>query len=77
MLELKDKNGNLITIGNENTDDDILFDGEHYHRIYVAKDGSIEMIGWGGYHHNVTQETVANFERIGKYKGNEHLLIVD
>ena len=75
-LNLVDKNGTPITAGDENTDDDVLFDGENYWRIYVAKDGRLEMVGYG-YIHNVTQETVNDFLRIGKYADNEHLLIVD
>jgi len=71
-----DKHGNQIEVGNDTIDDDVLFDGKHYWRIYVAQDGSIEMVGFG-YLHNITQDALKDFERIGKYHDNDHLMVVD
>lgn len=73
---MTDKNGIPVTAGTETVDDDVLFDGEHYYRLYVAPDGSFEMVGYG-YIHNVDQDTLSRFERIGKYQDNKHLLEVD
>ena len=76
LFNFNDKNGNLIEVGTTEIDDDVLYNGEHYYRIYFAEDGSVEMIGYG-YIHNVTQEILNEFIRIGKYKDNEKLLEVD
>ena len=75
-ISFKDKFGNQIEVGNATIDDDVLFDGTHYWRIYEAEDGSVEMVGYG-YIHNVTQDILDSFERIGKYEENKHLLLVD
>lgn len=82
-ISLKDKNGIAITVGNKDIDDDVLFNGEHNFRIYehIHADNApsnIEMISCtGGYMHAVTQEHLANFERIGKYSDNTHLFECD
>ena len=70
---LTDKNGNAIG------EDDIIFDGEHYFRIYWnERQPQVEAISpTYGYLHNLTQEDVAKFERIGTFDEHEQLMQVD
>lgn len=75
-LNLTDKNGIEIF------EDDILFDGTDYHRIYTSESrptlGEIEMICCTlGYTHNIKQSDLISFERIGSFDENKHLLECD
>ena len=74
---MKDKYGTNIQVGTKEIDDDVLFDGIDYFRIYTTPDGTIEMLGRTGYIHNVTHEKLSKFERIGKYADQESLFVVD
>lgn len=60
-------------------EDDVIFNGEHYFRIYWnEKQPQVEAISpTYGYLHNLTQKDVSMFERIGTFNENEHLMIVD
>ncbi|MCS2891753.1 hypothetical protein NXY11_15665 [Parabacteroides faecis] len=69
----KDKKGSQIF------EDDVLFNGEHYFRIYWnERQSQIEAISpTYGYLHNLTQEDLSHFERIGTFMECESLMIVD
>lgn len=60
-------------------EDDVIFDGENYFRIYWnERQPQIEAISpTYGYLHNLSQDTLKIFERIGTFQECEHLLIVD
>lgn len=70
---LVDKHGQLIK------EDDVIFDGKNYFRIYWnEKQPQVEAISpTYGYLHNLSQDALKSFERIGTFKDCEHLLIVD
>jgi len=70
---LFDKHGTSIN------EDDVIFNGEHYFRIYWnKKQPQVEAISpTYGYLHNLSQKDLSTFERIGTFKECEHLLIVD
>ena len=78
-----DKDGAAITVGNKTTDDDVLFDGEHYYRIYEHvhvnnNPSNVEMISCNnGYKHAISQSDITNFVRVGKYADNVALLESD
>ena len=67
---LIDKNGQLIS------DDDVIFDGKDYYRIYWnPRYPQVEAISpTNGYLHNLTQKEIKNFERCGTFNECEHLL---
>lgn len=67
---LVDKSGNSIN------NDDVLFDGENHWRIYCTNNGTVEMVG-RGYIHNVTQNELSQFIRIGSFSENSHLMVID
>lgn len=68
-----DKNGTQIH------EDDVITDGNAYYRIYWnEKQPQVEAISCThGYLHNLSQKDLAQFERIGSYAENEHLLECD
>lgn len=69
---LVDKNGQRIY------EDDVIYDGEDYYRIYWNdRFPQVEAIGGGGYIHNLTQKDLSRFERIGPFEANEELMIFD
>lgn len=72
-IDLTDKNGNIVN------EDDVIFNGEHYFRIYWnAKQPQVEAISpTYGYLHELTKEDILQFERVGTFKEVEHLLVVD
>ena len=79
---LVDKNGTPIEIGTSEIDDDVLSkDGKHYRIYYHQHEANnptgIEMLGCDGYIHAVSESDTKEFERIGKYKDNEHLFECD
>lgn len=72
-IDLTDKNGNIVN------EDDVIFNGEHYFRIYWnTKQPQVEAISpTYGYLHELTKEDILQFERVGTFKEVEHLLVVD
>ena len=69
---LVDKTGQRIY------EDDVIYDGEDYYRIYWnERFPQVEAIGGGGYLHNITQKDLSRFERIGPFEENEELMIFD
>lgn len=70
---LLDKNGAHIH------EDDVIYNGEHYFRIYWnEKQPQVEAISpTYGYLHELTPKDVSNFERIGTFEEAEHLMVVD
>lgn len=70
---LFDKNGAQIQ------EDDVVFDEQHYFRIYWNKQHpQVEAFSpTYGYLHNLTPCNVSKFKRIGTYEECENLLIVD
>lgn len=70
---LIDKNGTNIH------EDDVIYNGKHYFRIYWnEKQPQIEAISSTyGYLHNLTQEELSHFERIGSFIECENLMQVD
>ena len=70
---LTDKSGNKIS------EDDVIFDGEDYFRIYWNdRQPQVEAISpTYGYLHNLSQDELKRFERIGTFDECEHLMIVD
>jgi hypothetical protein len=71
-MNLFDKNGVALH------HDDVMFDGVHYYRIYDKDDVEVEAISCtDGYMHDIKQEDITNFERIGTYVGNEKLFECD
>lgn len=71
---------NLFDV-NENQihEDDVIFDGKDYYRIYWnQKQPQVEAFSpTYGYLHNITPSDLSKFKRIGTYKECEYLLIVD
>lgn len=71
-MNLFDKNGVALH------HDDVMFDGVHYFRVYEKEDGEVEAIACTyGYLHDIKQENLAEFERVGTYAGNEKLFECD
>lgn len=72
-IDLTDKNGNIVN------EDDVIFNGEHYFRIYWnTKQPQVEAISpTYGYLQINTKEDILQFERVGTFKEVEHLLVVD
>ena len=69
---LFDKNGQRIY------EDDVIYDGSDYYRIYWnPKFSQVEAIGSGGYIHDLTQTGLSHFVRIGPFDENEELMIFD
>lgn len=70
---LVDKNGQTIY------EDDVIYDGKDYYRIYWnERFPQVEAIGGpGGYIHNLTQKDLSRFVRIGPFKEHQELMIVD
>ena len=70
---LFDKFGHIIN------EDDVIFDGKNYFRIYWnEKQPQAEAISpTYGYLHNLSQEELKRFGRIGTFSDCEHLMIVD
>lgn len=70
---LLDRNGVQIH------EDDVIYNGEHYFRIYWnEKQPQVEAISpTYGYLHNLTQEELSHFERIGSFIECEDLMQVD
>ena len=71
---------NLVDkLGQKIQDDDVIFYGENYFRIYYnEKQPQVEAISpTYGYLHNLSQDKLNKFERIGTFKECEHLMIVD
>lgn len=70
---LTDKNGTVIR------EDDAIYNGKDYYRIYWnEKQPQVEAISCtNGYLHNITQEDLKQFERIGTYAENQHLFECD
>lgn len=71
--DLVDKNGQRIY------EDDVIYDGEDYYRIYWnERFPQVEAIGGpGGYIHNLTQKDLSRFVRIGPFEEHQFLMIVD
>lgn len=71
--DLIDKDGTSVK------EDDVIFDGENYFRIYWnEKQPQVEAISpTYGYLHNLSQDEIKKFERIGTFKECEHLMTVD
>ena len=67
---LVDKNGQPIS------DDDVIFDGQDYFRIYWnPRFPQVEAISpTYGYLHNLSQDDLNKFERCGTFGECEHLL---
>lgn len=61
---------------NEN---DVIFDGDNHFRIYWnEKQPQVEAISpTYGYLHNLSQDELKNFERIGTFQECEYLMTVD
>ena len=72
-IDFPDKNGNIVN------EDDVIFNGEHYFRIYWnTKQPQVEAISpTYGYLHELTKEDILQYERVGTFKEVEHLLVVD
>lgn len=69
---LVDKNGKRIY------EDDVIYDGEDYYRIYWnSLHPNVEAISGRGYIHNLTQKDLSRFVRIGPFEENEALMVVD
>lgn len=60
-------------------EDDVLFDGKNYFRIYYnEKQPQVEAISpTYCYLHNLSQDELKNFKRIGTFKECENLMIAD
>lgn len=71
--DLLDKGGERVY------EDDVVWDGTHYFRIYWnEKQPQVEAISpTYGYLHNLTSKDVSQFKRIGTFEEVEHLMIVD
>lgn len=75
-LGLADKNGLELN------QDDILFNGNDYYRIYISKSipslGQVEMISCTkGYLHDIKQDDLKEFEYVGNIETHKHLLECD
>lgn len=70
---LTDKHGVKVRI------DDVIYDNEDYYRVtWDAQRNEVRGLSCtAGYLHNIDQDTLAAFERIGRYKNNEHLFECD
>ncbi len=69
---LVDKDGNKIY------EDDVIYDGEDYYRIYWNNlHPNVEAIGGNGYLHDLTQKDLSRFVRIGPFDEHQDLMIVD
>lgn len=70
---LVDKHGNPVK------EDDVIFNGENYFRIYWnEKQPQVEAISpTYGYLHNLSQDELNHFERIGTFAECEHLMTID
>ncbi len=69
---LVDKNGQRIY------EDDVIYDGEDYFRIYWnPRFPQVEAIGGRGYIHDITQKDLSYFVRIGPFEEYEELMIFD
>lgn len=65
-------------IGLQLSNDDVIYDGKDYYRIYKNGNDEFEMLSCtNGYKHNIQPKDLASFERIGTYAENEHLFICD
>jgi hypothetical protein len=72
MQDLHDKNGIKIQ------EDDVIYNGLDYYRIYTTDLNETEMLSCtNGYLHDIKQEYLKDFERIGTYLGNESLFECD
>jgi len=71
--DLVDKHGTSIN------EDDVIFNGEHYFRIYWnEKQPQVEAISpTHGYLHNLSQSDLSTFERIGTFVECEYLMFGD
>ena len=64
--DLVDKNGDRIY------EDDIIYNGEDYYRIYWnSLHPNVEAIGSRGYIHDLTQKGLSHFVRIGPFEENQ------
>ena len=71
-MNLTDKNGVALN------HDDVMFNGVHYFRLFDRENGEVEAIACTyGYMHDIKQEDLTDFERIGPYIGNEKLFECD
>ena len=71
---------NLVDkLGQNIQENDVIFDGKNYFRIYYnEKQPQVEAISpTYGYLHNLSQDKLNKFERIGTFKECEHLMVVD
>lgn len=71
---------NLIDkYGHSLREDEVIFDGENYFRIYWnEKQPQVEAISpTYGYLHNLSQDELKKFERIGTFQECEHLMFGD
>lgn len=71
MIELKDKNGIQIL------HDDVVYDNKDYYRVCDKKNELYLLSCTNGYIHNITQEIMNDFLRIGTYLENKHLFECD
>lgn len=60
-------------------EDDVIFDGENYFRIYWnPRQPQVEAISpTYGYLHNLSQDVLKKYERIGTFQECEHLMFGD
>ena len=72
-LNLTDEQGQLIS------EDDVLAGKETYWRIYKRKaDNTIEMISCtNGYMHDITQDKLKGFKKIGTFEEHQKLFECD
>lgn len=79
MMNSKFPNDLIDKDGTSVKEDDVIFYGENYFRIYWnEKQPQVEAISpTYGYLHNLSQDEIKKFKRIGTFKECEHLMTVD
>ena len=71
-LTLRDNKGCILL------NDDVVYDGIDYYRIYISNHNEFEMLSCtNGYMHNVQPKDLINFVKIGRFSINKHLFECD
>lgn len=70
--------GLLDKVGARLFEDDVVYYGDHYYRLYLRENGEIEMFACTfGYEHDITPDKAAQFKRVGTFPDLKQLLACD